>query len=167
MSKTTKYVLHLHNAFRAGKHFDFRMKYLNQRMLISFAIPKERLPFHPGERVIAIQTPDHGMGWLYREKLQIPRGQYGGGFIQRMQYGDCLIHAWTDRYLKFDVGEEGEYLKGEYYMVLTRYKKTDKNPIWILGKKKEDERVVRNLLPDEITTLKRFSLNNIVKGDVI
>ncbi len=134
-TKKTRYVLHLHNAHRAGRHFDFRIKYLDQKKLISFAIPKEKLPYNPGEQALAIQTPDHSVGWLYREKLRIPRGEYGGGFIKRLQYGNCNIIHWTDTFLRFTL-DDGPFLRGEYFMFLTKYKKKtkQKNPIWILKK---------------------------------
>jgi hypothetical protein len=139
--KKTRYVLHLHNAHKAGRHFDFRIKYFNEKKLISFAIPKEKLPYNVGEQALAIQTPDHSIGWLYREKLRIPKGEYGGGFIKRLQYGNCYVEIWTDTYIKFSV-DAGPYMTGDYIMFMTKYmKKTKaKNPIWILKKIEKDEK---------------------------
>jgi len=145
--KKTRYVLHLHNAHKAGRHFDFRIKYFDEKKLISFAIPKEKLPYNLGEQALAIQTPDHSIGWLYREKLRIPKGEYGGGFIKRLQYGNCYVETWTDTYIKFSV-DDGPYMTGDYIMFMTKYtKKTKaKNPIWILKKveKNEDNKTMLN-----------------------
>lgn len=161
MPFVTKYVLHLHNAYRAGRHFDFRIKYKNKKMLISFAIPKEKVPYNPGERAIAIQTPDHSIGWLYREKLRIPKGEYGAGFIKRVQYGNCNIIRWTETFIKFSVEDEGPFMRGEYYMILTKYRKTDKNPIWVIGKKKSNEYFTNDeISPIDIASASKFLFSN-------
>lgn len=127
---TTKYVIHRHNAFKAGLHFDLRLKYLNRNKLISFAIPKERFPKLYKEKTIAIQTNDHGMQWLTIEKLDIPKGEYGGGFIKRVQYGVCQILEWTDKFIKFYI-DGGDFATGTYILVRTKNNRSGRS-IWIL-----------------------------------
>ena len=131
-TKKTPYVIHFHNAYRAGKHYDLRLKYTDKKMLISFAVPIDKFPIKKGEKGLAIQTPDHGVGWLYREKLEIPRGQYGGGFIERKQYGDAKIIAWKSNYIEFEI--KGDFATGVYFLFKLG-KKKGKNEIWIFYKK--------------------------------
>jgi hypothetical protein len=131
-AKTAPYVIHVHNAFKAGKHYDYRMKYLDKKLLISFAIPKEKFPVNVGDKSIAIQTNDHNVGWLFREKLSIPKGEYGGGFIERKQYGKAKIIVWKDDFIGFVI--EGDFVSGTFYLIKTDKKRTSRkdNSIWIL-----------------------------------
>lgn len=125
-----KYVIHRHNAFKAGLHYDLRIKYPNKKNLISFAIPKDRFPKLPKEKSIAIQTNDHGNHWLNTEKLDIPKGEYGGGYIKRVQYGDCKVYEWTSKFIKFYI-DNGDFAAGMYVMFRTKNDRSGRS-IWII-----------------------------------
>jgi len=135
--KRVPYVIHKHLAFRAGKHFDLRIKYPNKNKLASFAIPKERFPKGPGSKSIAIKVNDHSMSWLNKENLQIPRGEYGGGYLKMVQKGMADILFWDERALVFEL--EGSFASGRYYMFNTKRKQgSDGSEVWILLQKKEE-----------------------------
>ena len=134
------FCLQRHNAYKAGIHFDLRIKYPNKRMLISFAIPKAKFPKGLGERSIAIKVNDHNMSWLTKDELRIPRGEYGGGFIKTVQKGNANIIMWTDKQIVFEVN--GEIADGRYYLINTQRSKntkTHESEVWILLQKKESE----------------------------
>lgn len=136
-------IIHKHNAFKAGIHFDLRIKYPDKRMLISFAIPKENFPKGPGSRSIAIRVNDHSMSWLSKENLKIPRGEYGGGFLKAVQKGIATVLFWDiNKVIVFEVS--GEFANGRYFLFNTKRKKTTKrtkatSEIWIMLQKKEKE----------------------------
>jgi hypothetical protein len=131
-------IIHRHNAFRAGLHFDWRIKYPDKRMLASFVIPKDKFPNLPGTKCIAIQAPDHSMQWLKKDKIRIPAGEYGGGYIETIQKGELTVLTWKDDYIVVEV--EGEFANGRYYFINTKRKQGSKrqNKIWILLKEKDD-----------------------------
>ena len=79
------YVIDYHEAHRAGIHFDFRIKYPHKDKLMSWALPKARFP-EVGEKLLAVQTPDHEMDWLSWQG-EIPKGEYGGGKVTIYQSG--------------------------------------------------------------------------------
>ena len=135
-------IIHRHNAFKAGLHYDLRIKYPDKNMLASWAIPKDKFPKGPGSKSIAIKVPDHAMSWLKKDNINIPRGEYGAGFIKTVQKGTATILFWTDKAIVFEV--EGEFADGRYYMFNTNHKKTTKrnnstSEIWILLQKRNEE----------------------------
>ena len=136
------WILHRHNAFHAGLHYDLRIKYPDKRMLASFAIPKDKFPKGPGSKSIAIKVNDHSMSWLTKDNVKIPRGEYGAGFIKTVQKGTATVLFWTDKVIVFEV--EGDFANGRYYLFNTARKKSTKrtgstSEIWILLQKKEEE----------------------------
>lgn len=135
--KKVPYVIHKHNAFRAGLHYDLRIKYLDKNKLASFAVPKDKFPKGPGSKSIAIKVPDHGMAWLNKDNVEIPKGEYGGGFIKTVQKGMASVLFWTDKVIVFEV--KGSIADGRYYMFNTNRKKGSGGQIWILLQKKEQE----------------------------
>lgn len=145
MNKKVPYVIHKHNAFKAGLHFDFRIKYLDKNMLASFAIPKEKFPVGPGSRSIAIKVNDHSMSWLKRDNVKIPRGEYGGGFLKIVQSGVADIIYWDKKVIVFEL--EGDFANGRYYLFNTNRKKATSrknstSEIWILLQKKETDQTM-------------------------
>lgn len=136
------YVIHKHNAFHAGLHYDLRIKYPDKNMLASWAVPKDKFPKGPGSKSIAIKVNDHAMSWLKKEELKIPKGEYGAGFIKSVQTGVATILFWTEKAIVFEV--EGEIANGRYYLFNTNRRKTTQrtkatSEIWILLQKKDEE----------------------------
>ena len=141
MSKVP-FIIHFHNAFHAGKHFDLRIKYPDKNKLASFAIPKEKFPKGPGSRSIAIKVNDHSMAWLNKDNVKIPKGEYGGGFLKILQRGTANIIFWNEKAIVFEI--EGEFADGRYYLFNTGRKKGSgrgKSEIWIILQKKEKEEI--------------------------
>lgn len=132
------YVIHKHRAFRAGLHFDFRIKYPDKRILASFVIPKDKFPILPGSKTVAIQAPDHSILWLKKDNIRIPAGEYGGGFIEIVQKGELEVIEWRKDYISIEV--KGDVADGKYYFINTKRKQGSKrqNSVWIFLKKKED-----------------------------
>lgn len=132
MIKYQPYVLHSHNAYRAGLHSDFRIKYPNRNMLMSFALPNQQLPQKVGEKILAVNTPDHHMYWLNTE-TEIPEGEYGAGTISIVQKGNAEVSIWTKDKIVFTI--HGYPLNGKYALILTKGR--DKNSRWLLVKGKD------------------------------
>ena len=92
----TKYVIHRHLAKTAGEHWDLRIK--KGPVLKSWAIPKHRMP-EKGERLYAIQTPDHSLVW-YNFKGTIEDG-YGKGKVEIFEQGKCNILFWGPKNISY------------------------------------------------------------------
>ncbi len=143
MNKKVPYVIHKHNAFRAGLHYDLRIKYPDKRKLISFAVPKYKFPKGPGTKSIVIRVNDHSLSWLEKQKVKIPRGEYGGGFLEIVQKGIADIILWNDKVIIFEV--VGDIADGRYYLFSTGRKKSTErtkstSEIWILLQKKDNDK---------------------------
>ena len=130
--KMVPFVLQLHEAFRAGRHYDLRLQYLYKQKLASWAIPKATIPRKSGDGVKAIRTPDHSKTWL-KYQGDIPKGEYGGGNVTIAQKGSAEIYGWSDKLIIFSVS--GNIMNGKY--VLVKMKATGKQEEWLLVKGKD------------------------------
>lgn len=141
----SNFVLHLHNAYKAGRHCDLRISIPNKKLLASFAIPKAVLPRKPGDKVLGIRTQNHGRYWIDIEHMNIPRGEYGAGTIEKIQGGDCWILGWNENthitFIVDDPSHEKTGLNGKYVLIKfsDRYN-AKKQDTYFLMKSKFDEK---------------------------
>lgn len=81
------FLVGLHEADRAGKHYDVRLG-TPETGLLSWATRKE-LPENPGESIRLIPQPVHS--WEYQFfSGEIPKGHYGAGFVHPVQAHQAL-----------------------------------------------------------------------------
>jgi DNA ligase D-like protein (predicted 3'-phosphoesterase) len=133
-----KYTLQVHEAVRAGTHYDIRIQIPQKRSLASWAIPKARIPTTKGDRVLAVRTNDHSHAFLYTDKLVIPKGEYGWGTINTLQKGEAVLEGWSDKYITLDFGVDNKYLNGRYSLIKFKgIKKGDEENLWVLIKLKD------------------------------
>ena len=125
----SSYVIHEHQAKRAGKHYDLRIRYPSKKSLISFAIPKARFP-EVKEKFLVIKGLDHPLEWL-RWSRPIKRG-YGAGTFKIVQKGKAQIFRWENKHITFKI--EGAVVSGRFSLI--KISKVGKNA-WILIRLKE------------------------------
>jgi bifunctional non-homologous end joining protein LigD len=126
---TSKFVLHKHDAFRAGPHYDLRIEVPGQNYLNSWAIPKAEIPSKTGQKLLAILGEPHPKEWISFQG-DIPKGEYGGGKVTTVDKGTVQIIKWTDDSIKFSANSK--MLKGTF--VLVRFKTAGKNNNWLFMK---------------------------------
>lgn len=136
--RNVPYVLHYHEAKRAGTHMDFRLKNLSGNYLDSWALVANRLPKRKGEKVLAIRTLPHKMKWTRYQGI-IPDGKHGAGKISILQNGTCTIIGYSDKYITFTV--EGKYLNGRYALIKMQSNKYKRH--------KQEEWMLVNITPIE------------------
>jgi bifunctional non-homologous end joining protein LigD len=111
----SEFVIVKHEAKRAGLHYDFRFVMPKSDMWASFAVPKG-VPLNPGEKVLAIRTPDHS------KKDAILSGTlssgYGAGKFTIKDKGSCEILKYTDRHISIRL--RGKMWKGTYHLFETK-----------------------------------------------
>lgn len=110
--KKTQFIVHDHDAFRAGKHQDLRFK-IKSNKWDSFAVPK-KVPLKLGVKVLAIKTHSHSN----KEAMfvgEIPKGEYGGGKLKVFDQGDCIIEKYTPAHIVIDF--KGRKIKGIYHLI--------------------------------------------------
>jgi len=132
MIKIVPFVLQLHEAYKAGRHYDLRIQYLYKKKLASWALPKANIPTRSGDGIAAIRTPDHDKSWL-KFQGDIPKGTYGGGRVSIVQRGNVEIYAWTDKLIIFSAS--GSVMNGKY--IIVKMKATGKQETWLLVKGKD------------------------------
>ncbi len=140
MAKIVKYIIHKHDAYRAGLHYDLRIEIPDKRLVASWALPKAKVPENIGEKVLAVRTNDHGHYFLYIDHLEIPRGQLGGGYMDSIQKGRMIVEGWGNDYITFQI-PSGPIMHGRFALIRFKKdssKKEDKN-MWILTKIKDKD----------------------------
>lgn len=115
------YVAQLHEAHRAGKHYDVRLA-PNQH---SHSWATRRLPA-PGQATLAKQQPTHAVSW-HDFQGNIPRGQYGGGKVTTHAKSKAEVVEATPDKLVFNIHAG----RNSQEMVLLRTKQ-DKPLDWLL-----------------------------------
>ena len=85
-----RFVVHDHSS--RTRHHDVRLEH--DGVLASWAVPKG-LPDRPGERRLAIATPDHALEYIDFEGT-IPEGAYGAGEVRVHDRGEYDLLAWED-----------------------------------------------------------------------
>ena len=113
MAIFSKYVIHEHDAKRAGKHYDLRIQIPRKRLLASWALPKGRIPQKYLEKVLAIRTNDHGNYWLFFQG-EIPEGEYGAGTIKIIESGQVEVLGWSNKFIT--IKANGKLLNGRFHL---------------------------------------------------
>lgn len=120
---------------RAQRHYDFRIRYPRKSDLISWALPKAKIPKRIGDKVLAVRTPDHDKSWL-KFYGRIGSG-YGKGMVKIEQTGYVQIEAWDERnQITFTI-DGGSPLDGRYSIIKMKNQKTEGQEDWLLIKAKD------------------------------
>ena len=119
--KKTKFVIHDHDAKRAGHHWDLRLAY--DDVLKSWAIPKARCPEKSTDKVLAIRVPDHAMDY-YDFEGNIT-DEYGRGKVDIYDKGECTIITWKKDKINFIL--KGKKIKGKFWLI----KLANKGASWL------------------------------------
>lgn len=72
----------LHDAHKAGKHYDLRLVDPRTDKAHSFAVPKARLPGRKDSFLLAVQQPTHTADYALNFEGSIPTGTYGAGDVR-------------------------------------------------------------------------------------
>jgi len=128
------YVIHVHDALKAGQHWDLRIQIPNKRLLASWAIPRAVFPKNPGDKVLAVKVNDHGRYWLYMDNQTIPKGEYGAGTIKILQKGNAEIEGWSNNHITFRI--RGRVVNGRYVLIKFKPRPGEKEDTWYLVKTK-------------------------------
>lgn len=99
------FVIHEHNAERAGLHWDIRFETLELR-LRSFVIPKHRFP-EDDEQLLCIKVHDHAWTWGLFEGM-ILEG-YGKGVVKIHFKGKINVPVFEPERIVFEYIDENKY----------------------------------------------------------
>lgn len=109
-----KFIVVLHEAKRAGKHWDLRFEIPNSKNWASFAFKKTAPDLVHGNQKIGIsRTHDHSE----KEALFIGtiESGYGAGVLKKYDSGNCEVLKFSNNSMKVDFS--GNKLKGVYNFV--------------------------------------------------
>src|SRR6202162_4240000 len=113
-----RFLIQKHAAHRW--HYDFRLQM--EGVLKSWALPKG-LPWHQGEKHLAIEVEDHPIEYEDFEGV-IPEGQYGGGTVMVWDRGTYYVYGEQPskslREGKLHLVLDGEKAKGEWALIRIR-----------------------------------------------
>ena len=123
--QTMEFVTQLHNAKKAGPHIDLRIGDTTSGIAHSWALPKVIVP-KPGEKVLAIQQPDHSIHYMDFRGL-IGKG-YGAGTVKAMDRLQTEVHHSEPGKMKFRLERGG----GVEEFVLRRTSKKPRGTKWLL-----------------------------------
>jgi bifunctional non-homologous end joining protein LigD len=120
----SKFVIHEHEALRAGWHHDLRLE--RNGVLKSWAVPKG-MPEESGVRRVAMPVEDHALSYGKFEG-KIPKGQYGAGKVRIWDRGTYETKSWSNT--KKEVILHGKKVRGEYVL-----RWMDEMYCWLLWKR--------------------------------
>ena len=123
--QTMEFVTQLHHAHKAGPHIDLRIGDTKSGIAHSWALPKVIVP-QPGERVLAVQQPDHTLRYMDFRGL-IGKG-YGAGTVKAVDRLQTEVHHSEPGKLKFRL-DRG---RGDEEFILRRTGKGDQSTKWLL-----------------------------------
>lgn len=103
------YMIHEHHARKM--HWDLRLEF--DGALKSWALPKQP-PSKIGERRLAVQVPDHPIGYAEFEG-EIPEGSYGAGSVRIWDSGTFVMLERKED--KMIVSIRGKKLSGKYCLL--------------------------------------------------
>jgi len=147
------FVVQKHDATRL--HYDFRLEL--DGVMLSWAVPKGP-SFDPAEKRLAVRTEDHPVSYNSFEG-RIPEGHYGAGDVIIWDRGTWQPVGDAKKGLaagKIAFTLDGEKLHGAWELVRMRGARGDKQPPWLLLKKKDGfarphaEYDVVSALPDSV-----------------
>jgi bifunctional non-homologous end joining protein LigD len=155
--------VHEHHATR--RHFDLRLEIGG--VLLSFAVPRGPT-LDPSERRLAVQTENHPLEYVDFEGV-IPDHNYGAGAMIVWDTGHVRYleqdaeRALESGDLKFELS--GYKLRGRFGLVRTKPKPGQKQPNWILLKKRDaliapDTEIVEQLPTSVLSGLPASELAN-------
>ena len=107
-----RFVIQEHHA--RSLHWDLRLE--RDGVLVSWAIPKG-LPESPDENRLAVHTEDHPLEYATFEG-EIPRGEYGGGWMTIWDRGHYEVEKWSDAEVKFVL--HGSRARGDFVLFQTK-----------------------------------------------
>jgi bifunctional non-homologous end joining protein LigD len=137
-----RFVIQRHDARRL--HYDLRLE--RDGALASWAVPKG-LPFHAGERHLAVHVEDHPLDYASFEGV-IPAGQYGAGTVEIWDRGTYeLLEEKRDGGLTFRL--HGERADGVWTLVPARLDGDERN--WLLLRKDAERATAHGLRPQLAT----------------
>ena len=110
----TEFIVHKHEAKRAGLHYDLRIK-LKSNKWASFVV-RRGIPEKMGEKVLAIRTNDHSNEQALM-KGDIESG-YGAGKLTEFDKGKCVIEKMSEPHIVIFL--HGRKFKGRYHLVSTK-----------------------------------------------
>lgn len=130
----------LHDAVRAGTHYDLRLGDSETGFAYSWAIPSARLP-NPGERpVLAIPTFIHDIHYMPFEG-QI-KERYGRGNVALAYYGKAKIIEAKPHKVRFDIAAQnkktGKIEKRSFLMV--SHDKEGKGPFFLFAVRPKEKK---------------------------
>lgn len=111
VDKHYPFVIHLHDARRAGLHYDIRIRN-NKYKLTDFATRKKP-DLKQGEKIVLFQQPDHSVDWLTKEG-PINSG-YGAGTVTIWDEGTIKIIRQTENHTVINF--YGKHIEGCYSLV--------------------------------------------------
>ena len=115
MGKNYDYVIHEHQAKRAGLHYDLRIM-RDDQMLESFAMRKSPFEMKKGDKHLIIRQPLHDITWLSFEG-EIKSG-YGAGTLKIVDKGIAtLIRVDENKHKVWVFDFKGKKLNDRYAIV--------------------------------------------------
>ena len=124
-----RFVIHKHEADKAGLHYDFRFeKPEKPTTLYSFIL--KTLNFESGIKIPIISGNGREHFWLDVEQKEIEEGEYGAGVITKIDGGVLDMNSDFEKGKKYSFEANSKYLKGKF----TIFRISD-SKIWQIYKK--------------------------------
>lgn len=96
-----------------GTHWDFRVYDPKMKRVLSWAIPKQRMPQESGEKIFAAWVDDkHSISYMNFEG-RLPNGDT----VELYDIGKIDIHKLTENRIIFDL--YGTYITGKFTLINT------------------------------------------------
>jgi len=120
--------IQMHDAERAGKHWDLRLVDPNKRKAHSWAVPKAKWPGSKNRLRLAIQQPTHSASYALNFEGNIPKGTYGAGDVKLVKNTSTTVNV-EDGVVRFSVPRVGKMVlrktDGDNWLLMRAKKAAD------------------------------------------
>lgn len=147
MKEKSEFVLMTHKAKKSGEHVDLRYRLpksvdvwnnqeVDSKKIFASYATRKAIPLKPEDgKILMFATTLHNR-YQYGLTGKIKEGNYGAGYLEKWDSGECVILKHTDRHIVINFN--GSTLNGLYHFIKIKFDDKTKQGSYLFFKSKRE-----------------------------